>query len=838
MKRKLIFSIFLFIAICFFSKGAVNAVENVLLITSDDIVNGATIKTMMEEMSNNGLNVTQMSIGTNKTLEGLSASITVPSEPYRYVIIQDSYSNHMNATTNYGSIIKGLHVSLGSPTSTDYYFSTPWGDLTDTAKEEVLDKCEKVIDDTAGYVPSISIINVYEKLIEASNKSLTVVSSNKLTTEGELLISGLLCSSTTGRSLTNLGTYAGVSDEDMTTIVEIINNVSNGIGSNEPEQELGDEPASEADAEPAEEQEEEPTASTTTVKTTKTTEMGNLTGDPMGFEYLAFKSDREPRLSFISTASDYVYIKIKDCNGIRSTLLDEKYEKYEPKVYLGKKKDESKEIQDLRRPSKSQYVKEGKEWVYTVGIPTEYVKKRTDFYIIAYDTGPYGNLIKEHFALTPKSDGTYDVDRAPRAIAVTTSKDMKSIAFYAVDYSGIGKIFARTKKKDSLYDSLGDDGSRTNGWKGTIQEHWSQVAQVTNDRKNVVQAITTTQKVKNFFKSSKWKGKDPAVKDKSGVYHFVVEATDKSGMKSVKTMTIDTNYYVSGNSHTPIDGKTSKTTTTKKTTTTEEENPEPESTTKKTTKTEKTTTKTTKQEKTTTKKTTTTTTKKTTKTTTKKTTKQPSNNYMKFGSALAVMHADDYGNLDRVRQAATKKYYAIEGDYRYKNGVMWCYHDGKNSKTGTLQQNMQICKSGGAKLLIDLKSESTSALKALGDYIRNNNLQNWVIVQTNDQAIMKYLNNVTGSKLEYWGLVMSSSSTISQLKSKASSNKALGMTTVNIPKVAGKTYVLGTKSNISALRNAGYDICVFTWTSFSSSEVSNYTSYGAKYLMTNNINQK
>ena len=203
------------------------------------------------------------------------------------------------------------------------------------------------------------------------------------------------------------------------------------------------------------------------------------------------------------------------------------------------------------------------------------------------------------------------------------------------------------------------------------------------------------------------------------------------------------------------------------------------------------------------------------------------------------MHADNYGNLTLVRQAADKKYFAVECDMHYSGGAMWCYHDVPGSNCGTLQQNLEICKARGAKLLIDLKTESYDALYALAKYIKDNNLQKWVIVQTNTMSTMTYLNKTVGSRLEYWGVITSEASVLSSLINNASTYKNLGMTTVNISKyVSGTVFTLGTQGNINALRNRGYDVCVFTWTSFTAGEISWYTSCGVKYLMTSNISQK
>ena len=211
---------------------------------------------------------------------------------------------------------------------------------------------------------------------------------------------------------------------------------------------------------------------------------------------------------------------------------------------------------------------------------------------------------------------------------------------------------------------------------------------------------------------------------------------------------------------------------------------------------------------------------------------------LRFGNMLSVMHADNYGSLERVRQAALEQYYAVECDYNYSDGVMWCYHDYITDATGTLEQSVEICKENGTRVVVDMKNTSDEALGVLAQYIKDNRLEKWVIIQTNSLYSMEYLNAIAGSTLEYWGLVMDNYATVDDLTYNAETYKAAGMTTVNIPKyVSGSSYTLGTLDTVRTLIDAGYDICVFTWGDFSDWEVSEYSSYGAGYLMTNSVTQ-
>lgn len=208
-------------------------------------------------------------------------------------------------------------------------------------------------------------------------------------------------------------------------------------------------------------------------------------------------------------------------------------------------------------------------------------------------------------------------------------------------------------------------------------------------------------------------------------------------------------------------------------------------------------------------------------------------NYYQLGDAFAVLHADDDGNINKVKTAVGRGFYAVEADVQLKNGTLYCYHTNYNSGASpTLLETYNAAKEYGAKIVMDLKDTETDTLQAIADFVSSYEAYDNVIIQTNSKGVMQKLNSLTGRTLIYWGLVMSSSSTISDLISNASSYQSLGMKAVNIPKTAG-SWRLGNEENIRKLENAGYEICVFTWGKFSDSEISTYCSYGASYLMTN-----
>lgn len=210
-----------------------------------------------------------------------------------------------------------------------------------------------------------------------------------------------------------------------------------------------------------------------------------------------------------------------------------------------------------------------------------------------------------------------------------------------------------------------------------------------------------------------------------------------------------------------------------------------------------------------------------------------SGNYYQLGSALAVLHADDDGDLDKVKKAVERGFYAVEADVQLRGGTLYCYHTSfKDGTSPTLQETYNVASAAGAKVVMDLKDTGSSTLSAIASFITENQAYDSVIIQTNSKSVMETLNSLTGGTLEYWGLVMSSSSTVSDLINGASSYQSLGMRAVNIPKLAG-SWRQGSEENIRKLINAGYEVCVFSWGKFSDSETSNYCSYGASYIMTN-----
>lgn len=208
----------------------------------------------------------------------------------------------------------------------------------------------------------------------------------------------------------------------------------------------------------------------------------------------------------------------------------------------------------------------------------------------------------------------------------------------------------------------------------------------------------------------------------------------------------------------------------------------------------------------------------------------------KIGNALAVMHAANDGDISKVKQAGEKKYYAVECDVFTKNNKYHCLHDSKyiSSKNPTLDETVRVAKQYGMRLILDHVYDSSA--KKVAQYIKNNDLQGWIIVQIYKKktdasdiiGIMKTMNGVVGSKLEYFGCHMLSMSATGY-KSHASEIKNLGMTAVNVQ--------TGKDSAMQEIKGAGFDLSVFTWTSYGNNAISKYNGspYNAKYMMTNNV---
>ncbi len=207
-------------------------------------------------------------------------------------------------------------------------------------------------------------------------------------------------------------------------------------------------------------------------------------------------------------------------------------------------------------------------------------------------------------------------------------------------------------------------------------------------------------------------------------------------------------------------------------------------------------------------------------------------------NALAVMHADDNGDINKVTKAGEKKYYAIECDVMLIGGTLYCAHSGGYSSgiSPTLADTVKTAKQYGMRIVLD--HVNSSSMTTVAQYIKANGLASWVMVQLYDYsgghnasemiAIMGSMNGIVGTKLEYWGCHMSGMDA-SAYVGRSSELKSLGLTTVNVQ--------VGIDNAMSTIKSGGFDLSVFTWGSFNDAETNKYNSspYNAKYLMTNNV---
>ena len=132
MKKKVIISVLFFIVICIFSCTFANAAENVLLISNDDVISGSAVKSYLENISNNDYAVTQVSIKSGTSFADAVKGITNTGVTYDYVIVQES-AEHISSSDSIVSELGNLQKTIGDSAKTEYFISTPWGELTDSA---------------------------------------------------------------------------------------------------------------------------------------------------------------------------------------------------------------------------------------------------------------------------------------------------------------------------------------------------------------------------------------------------------------------------------------------------------------------------------------------------------------------------------------------------------------------------------------------------------------------------------------------------------------------------------------------------------------------------------
>ena len=551
MKRKITYILIVF-AIVLLILGCSACATNVLIISEEDVVHGQTVTDMLAKISIDDYTIEKISIESDKSLSQTVEGIEVSGKNFDSVIIQLPFDN-AEAIADITSAINKLHAKFGNAENIGYYLGTPAGKITNYDKEIVTAK-ENMKNVMSGVATKkITSIPVFENLKIASDKSLEVYSNNALTTLGDLLVACTYHNSL-GKPVSNLTSYDKLTDTDVQTIVEIANRIS----------------SSEVETPSNGVVVENPTQDSNTTNTTNMTnntnqtpspsssenkgEQGNLKASSSAPAYVTFKGDREPRLTY-NGQSDYLYVEIKDGAGIACEYPTingnnrfEAQKKLQPKIYYYNNDKRGTEVKNVKRPTETEYSKNGKEFVYRIGLPvSEIGEEFTKFEIVAYDVKSDKKIkhqIDEVFMVKKKQDGTLSINRAPASYIVALKSNMSQMALFARDTTGISKIELRTLPKGK-----GKSTDLIRARNGATKNDWSAITSVTSNKKYVRIGITKFEKISSLFKKSNWIGLNPKVSGQDEVYTVRIVASDTSGARSVKSLTVDTKYYHSGDKY-------------------------------------------------------------------------------------------------------------------------------------------------------------------------------------------------------------------------------------------------------------------------------------------------
>ena len=175
-------------------------------------------------------------------------------------------------------------------------------------------------------------------------------------------------------------------------------------------------------------------------------------------------------------------------------------------------------------------------------IPEEYTKFEIVVHDVLYKKKEQFYL-DEIFMAKKSQDGVVTVNRAPTSNAVVSLDNLKQMSLHAADGTGISTIKLKTIPK-----SAGKANDIIGKWNGAVQGDWSAITYATSNNKYVKDGLTKFEKIDTLFKKSSWVGLNPRVADEDEVYVLMITAADASGASSVKTMNIDTKFYISGDS--------------------------------------------------------------------------------------------------------------------------------------------------------------------------------------------------------------------------------------------------------------------------------------------------
>ena len=555
MKKSLLCTICIIILLlsCFYNFAyAANDTYSTLLILESDIVDGQVVSAQTNAASNSKLNVSLVTVLPNESLVQ-KIQESVGDTKYDKVIIQPSFKR---LTEQFDDVKMAVEL-LGQSSSVDesaqkseIFISTPWKELT-TAEENAVKGKTKSLEG--------KIINTYSSLIGVQSRNIKVIDQSNLTTEGSLTVSVSYSRALLNNTeITGLTSYPQVKDEDVKTIVDVVNKntnlVSNQVtssGSAEKTSVVSDKSSSSTKT----------SSTTTTSETSKSSKKKNKSSKKKANvkkikmpKHASLARDAEPRIFFTRNNPDYIYIDLKDKKGILCEYTKDSVKNYKkenrPRLYV-KKDNKYVELSDskIKRSTQEEYEETGKKGAYTyrIAIPKESIKdKKTQYYITASDISVYKNYVKEWFEIKKYSEEKYVINRAPRIREKTLVKENNKIGFYAENDGGVVKVIVGTLPKAKSINPKKhiNVGTVLGEWNGAVQKNWAGISKVAPKSGLVDKGLTKLTKFSKFF-NTKGEGLSPAIKDKKGWYQVYIVATDPSGMRLEKSVTINTNQYYS-----------------------------------------------------------------------------------------------------------------------------------------------------------------------------------------------------------------------------------------------------------------------------------------------------
>ena len=560
MKNKIIFSLIIFVAFLLVFCCSVNA-ANVLIISEENVVHGKTVATMLGMIASDDFNIAEESIESGKSLLQTVDSINTTERLYDIVVIQPPLNGNKDSfTSDCTDAINSLNAQIGKDREVKYYICTPIGNTISLSnQEQEIKASEEAVEEVVSKLTTIkaSKIPVYEILKEATNaKYLEVYSNNSLTTLGDLLVACTYCNSL-GIKVDNLSTYPGLNNTEVQSVTDLANDWGdNNSETSEPEvitettNSITDNTANTSNK----------TNTTNTTNSISTEDRDNVEKTDAPTDVVTFRTDREPRLTYIKEKPDYLFIEIRDMAGIAceypSYYMGEKCEaskSMQPQIYYYENDKRGNTVSGLKRPAEDEYklVKRENEYhlviseyVYTIGLPVSEISEEfKKFEIVAYDVkSPYKKsqyFIDEVFMVKKSSAGELTVNRAPTSFAVTTKSTLNQMSLQVADGTGVSTIDMKTLPK-----GVGEYSEVIRTWNGRAEENWSAISKTTTNGEYVKEGLTKFEKIDTIFKKSSWVGLNPKLAEEDGVYVVLITAEDASGACSVKTMNFDTRYYI------------------------------------------------------------------------------------------------------------------------------------------------------------------------------------------------------------------------------------------------------------------------------------------------------